>query len=97
MKNNLILILKSNYLLFFRVSQYITTGIIEHQLKAVTRGSDKCMISNIPKDNNQFRQLTFEDYNGVFTAFISGCVLGFTYFSIEMMRNLIFYLCKIIL
>jgi hypothetical protein len=63
----------------------MTTGTIEYQLKNVTKDSEKCFVRDYQTTSNEFRQLIFDDYMGVFAILLSGCALSFLFLINELL------------
>jgi len=71
----------------FRVSHYMTTGIIEHQLKTATRESEKCFVSDISAVNNEIDPLFFNEYKGVNIVLLMGFAISFVTCCAELLIN----------
>ena len=53
-----------------RLSQYLTTGIISHQLKAYFNRNEQFFDNNYQLEGNDFRDSTFDDYRGIVTLYV---------------------------
>jgi hypothetical protein len=62
----------------------MTTGTIEYQLKNVTKESEKCFVRDF-QTSNEFRQLIFDDFVGVFAILLSGCAFSFLFLINELL------------
>jgi len=65
----------------------MTTGTIEYQLKNVTKDSEKCFVRDFQTTSNEFRQLIFDDYVGVFAILLSGCAFSFLFLITELLTR----------
>jgi hypothetical protein len=63
----------------------MTTGTIEHQLKNVIKDREKCFVRDFQTTSNEFRQLIFDDYMGVFAILLSGCAFSFLFLINELL------------
>jgi hypothetical protein len=55
------------------------TEIIEHQLQNVAKNSQKCFVRDFQTTINEFRQMIFDDFKGVFSISLSGYTFSFSY------------------
>ncbi len=85
--------------IFFRISQYITTGTIEYELRKLTEKSEKCFVRDYQTTNSVFLQLNLDHFEGVFVVLMSGCAISLFSFIVELiirykyiMRNSFFAL-----
>jgi hypothetical protein len=65
----------------------MTTGTIEHQLKNVIKDREKCFVRDFQTTSNEFRQLIFDDYMGVFAILLSGCAFSFLFLITELLTR----------
>jgi hypothetical protein len=68
--------------MFYRISLYITTGIIDYKLNKMNRKSDHCF-KTLAQVSTRFNQLYLEDYIGIFMIVISGYIICIICYFIE--------------
>ena len=71
-------------IMFFRISQYITTGTMAYQLSKPSEKSEKCFVRDYQTTNSVFRQLNFDDFQGVFVNLMSGYTISSFFFIAEL-------------
>ena len=63
----------------------MTTGTIEYKLREITKSSEKCFVHDFQTTSSKFRQLTSDDFVGVFAVLITGYAFGLFFFIVELM------------
>ena len=79
----------------YRISEYMTSGIINHRLKNYLRRSDRYFDINTELTDNEFKRLVLEDYIGVnvfLCICLSICSLIFIIENIIALNSIVFSL-----